>query len=180
MKINLVIGDITGFDGDALVNAANPPLLGGGGVDGAIHRAAGYTLMEACEQIPFARGLEADKTRCPVGFVRPILAGPQLKVDWVFATVGPIWDAVAAERIMGDKARTRAHLRSMYTWGRQQPTEGQAWEWTLRDTLRGCYLGPAQLATAMGLTRIAYPAISAGVYGCPMLTVAQVAIQAFA
>lgn len=84
--IELVQGDITRQTTDAIVNAANVGLLGGGGVDGAIHRAAGPELLEACEAIPeVERGV-----RCPPGEAR-IMPGFELPARNVIATVGPVW-----------------------------------------------------------------------------------------
>ena len=78
-------GDITKVDVDAIVNAANPKMLGGGGVDGAIHRAAGPKLLEACQRVPSHAGI-----RCPFGEAR-ITPGFDLPARWVIHTVGPIW-----------------------------------------------------------------------------------------
>ena len=82
-NISIVQGDITKADTDAIVNAANQKMLGGGGVDGAIHRAAGPELLEYCKQVPTVNGV-----RCPVGEARITPAG-RLPVRWVIHTVGP-------------------------------------------------------------------------------------------
>ncbi|MDR3416238.1 MAG: O-acetyl-ADP-ribose deacetylase [Nevskia sp.] len=78
--------DITTLAVDAIVNAANETLLGGGGVDGAIHRAAGPGLLAECRALPQSR----PGVRCPTGEAR-ITAGHGLKARWVIHTVGPVW-----------------------------------------------------------------------------------------
>ncbi|GBF98924.1 appr-1-p processing enzyme family [Raphidocelis subcapitata] len=81
-------GDITSWSGDAIVNAANERMLGGGGVDGAIHRAAGPRLMEACQQVPEVR----PDVRCPTGEAR-ITRGGRLQAKYVIHTVGPRYES---------------------------------------------------------------------------------------
>jgi O-acetyl-ADP-ribose deacetylase (regulator of RNase III) len=78
--------DITKLEVDAIVNAANEMMLGGGGVDGAIHRAAGVALLEACRAVPEAR----PGVRCPTGEAR-ITRGFNLPAKHVIHTVGPVW-----------------------------------------------------------------------------------------
>ena len=84
--IEVVRGDITQLDVDAIVNAANERMLGGGGVDGAIHRAAGHRLYEACLALPEER----PDVRCPTGQSR-ITPGFNLRARYVIHTVGPVW-----------------------------------------------------------------------------------------
>ncbi|UHQ20893.1 O-acetyl-ADP-ribose deacetylase [Lysobacter sp. KIS68-7] len=86
MKIEVIEGDITSLPVDAIVNAANGALLGGGGVDGAIHRAAGPRLLEACRALPET----SPGVRCPTGEAR-ITGGYDLKARFVIHTVGPVW-----------------------------------------------------------------------------------------
>jgi len=86
MNIDILQGDITTLAVDAIVNAANESLLGGGGVDGAIHAAAGPGLLAECRQLPELR----PGVRCPTGEVR-VTAGHALPARHVIHTVGPVW-----------------------------------------------------------------------------------------
>jgi O-acetyl-ADP-ribose deacetylase (regulator of RNase III) len=79
-------GDLTRDAADAIVNAANQKMLGGGGVDGAIHRAAGPSLLEACRAVPEVR----PGVRCPTGEAR-ITPGFELRARYVIHTVGPVY-----------------------------------------------------------------------------------------
>lgn len=85
-RITAQKGDITKAEVDAIVNAANRKMLGGGGVDGAIHRAAGPELLEACKRVPEVE----PEVRCPTGQAR-ITPGYELPAKHVIHTVGPVY-----------------------------------------------------------------------------------------
>jgi O-acetyl-ADP-ribose deacetylase (regulator of RNase III) len=129
MEINLVEGDITRQQVDVIVNAANSSLLGGGGVDGAIHRRGGPAILGECRALRdsgYKRGL-------PIGEAVATTAG-HLKARWVIHTVGPVFS----------KREDRSPL------------------------LRCCYTSSLALAESLGAATIAFPLISAGIYGWPV------------
>jgi len=139
-RIDIKVGDITLEEVDAIVNAANASLMGGGGVDGAIHRAGGPAILAACRRIR--------ETRFPGGLPTGeavITTGGNLKARHVIHTVGPIYGQHAGE----------------------EP-----------KLLAACYENSIALAAQHGLARIAFPAISTGVYGYPKEEAARVSLGA--
>jgi O-acetyl-ADP-ribose deacetylase (regulator of RNase III) len=136
--ITLIKGDITRMKVDAIVNAANSSLLGGGGVDGAIHRTGGPAILEECRQIRAKQG------GCDTGEAVITTAG-QLPAKYVIHTVGPVWN---------------------------NGTKGE------QNLLAGCYRNSLLLAVEHGVTTIAFPNISTGVYRFPKPEAAGIAIEA--
>ena len=138
MEITLVLGDITEAHVDAIVNAANSSLLGGGGVDGAIHRRGGPTILEEC------RALRASRFRdgLPTGQAVATNAG-NLPARWVIHTVGPVYA----------KHEDRSHL------------------------LASAYRESLRVADELGARSVAFPAISAGIYGWPIDSAADIAVS---
>lgn len=135
--IEAVRGDITTQRVDAVVNAANSSLLGGGGVDGAIHAAAGPELLAEC------RRLRATTLKEGLGVGEAVATGAYaLSCRWVIHTVGPNWHR-----------------------GQRSP-----------KLLENCFANSLDLAVGLGATSIAFPAISAGVYGWEIDRVADIAV----
>lgn len=101
-RIKLLVGDLTQWAGDAIVNAANETLLGGGGVDGAIHRAAGPELLAACRNVSEV----VANVRCPTGEARITPAYGMLQCQWVIHTVGPVYQ---------NDVESKPRLKAAYT-----------------------------------------------------------------
>ncbi|TDD84642.1 O-acetyl-ADP-ribose deacetylase [Actinomadura darangshiensis] len=137
MKITLVRGDITEQKVGAVVNAANSSLLGGGGVDGAIHRKGGPEVLDDCRRLrasQYGGGL-------PTGQAVATTAG-RLPAEWVIHTVGPVYSS----------SDDRSHQ------------------------LVSCYREALRVADELGVDSIAFPAVSAGIYGWPMDDAARIAV----
>lgn len=127
-RLELVSGDITTFSVDAVVNAANNALAGGGGVDGAIHRAGGASIDEECRELR--------RTTLPDGLPtgRAVATGAgRLAAQWVIHTVGPVYSA----------------------------------EEDRSELLRSCYSESLAVADELGARTVAFPLISAGIFGWP-------------
>lgn len=139
MKIRVFCGDITTSTTEAIVNAANPSVLGGGGVDGAIHKAAGKALWKACRALP---QLEPG-VRCPVGEV-VTTPGFDLKAKYILHTPGPIFESGRDLKFPGEAPSTDEDASIL-----------------LASCIRNCLLKAEEL----GCRSIAFPAISCGVYG---------------
>jgi O-acetyl-ADP-ribose deacetylase (regulator of RNase III) len=137
MKITLKRGDITHEQADAIVNAANSSLLGGGGVDGAIHRRGGPAILAECRELRASRYRDG----LPSGQAVATTAGG-LPARWVIHTVGPVY--------------SRSEHRSA--------------------VLASCYEQSLRVADELGARTVAFPAVSAGIYGWPAEDAARIAL----
>ncbi|MEU6698447.1 O-acetyl-ADP-ribose deacetylase [Pseudonocardia sp. NPDC046786] len=131
-------GDITEAEVDAVVNAANSSLLGGGGVDGAIHRRGGPAILAECRELRAGRYPDG----LPTGQAVATTAG-DLPARWVIHTVGPVYA----------KREDRSHL------------------------LASAYRQSLRVADELGARTVAFPAVSAGIYGWPIPDAARIAVE---
>jgi len=151
MTVRAVRADITTLEVDAIVNAAQPSLLGGGGVDGAIHRAAGPGLLAECRPLG----------GCATGDAK-VTDGHDLPARWVVHTPGPVWHGGGADSTGGGEADA---LRVAGGVGGREA-----------DLLASSYRRSLEEADRVGATSIAFPAISTGIYGYPKDAAARIAV----
>jgi len=138
-KLSIVQGDITRQATDAIVNAANSSLMGGGGVDGAIHRAGGPAILEECKQIIAKQG------RLPTGKA-VITTGGNLKANWVIHTVGPIWH--------GGSESEAELLESAYYECLKLATENKLASLSFPSISTGAYGYPVSEAARIAITTV--------------------------
>jgi len=138
-RLTLVTGDITKQETDAIVNAANSGLLGGGGVDGAIHRAGGPKILEECKKIREAKG------KCPTGEA-VITSGGDLKAKYVIHTVGPIW--------CGGSSGEEGKLKSAYTNSLSLATKSDIKTISFPSISTGVYRFPIESAAEIAISTV--------------------------
>ncbi|HZW37213.1 MAG TPA: O-acetyl-ADP-ribose deacetylase [Candidatus Deferrimicrobiaceae bacterium] len=139
-KLQLAQGDITNESTDAIVNAANSSLLGGGGVDGAIHRAGGAAILEECKAIRARQG------ECPTGKA-VITSGGRLAARFVIHTVGPVWK--------GGNRGEEALLASCYRSSLQLATENGVSSVSFPSVSTGIYGYPVKEAARVAIGAVA-------------------------
>lgn len=140
MKLELIRGDITEIAADAIVNAANSSLLGGGGVDGAIHRKGGPAILEKCKAIRACQG------GCPTGEAVITTAG-RLPAKYVIHTVGPVWSADKPEEM-------QQLLRACYQNSLRLAEEHQVKSIAFPNISTGVYHFPKALAAQTAIAAV--------------------------
>ena len=138
-RLSIILGDITRQATGAIVNAANPGLMGGGGVDGAIHHAGGPAIREECQQIVARQG------RLPTGQA-VITGGGNLKAKYIIHTVGPVWHG-------GNKGEA-ALLASAYRESLKVATEHQLTSISFPSISTGAFGYPLAEAARLALTTV--------------------------
>lgn len=138
-KIEVLKGDITQLNVDAIVNAANSSLMGGGGVDGAIHRAGGPEILEACKRIVAKQG------GCKTGEAVITIAG-KLPANYVIHTVGPVWQ--------GGHNQERTLLAHCYTNSLQLAAENECKTIAFPNISTGVYGFPKEAAAKISVDAI--------------------------
>ncbi len=180
MPLQIVRNDITTMKMDAIVNAANESLLGGGGVDGAIHRAAGPELLAECRTLGGCKTGQAKITK-----------SYRLPAKFVIHTVGPIWRGgghgerellVSAYRSLGGCKTGQAKITKSYRLPAKFVihTVGPIWRGGghgERELLVSAYRSSLELARVNGCETVAFPLISSGVYGYPKDQALKVAVD---
>ena len=144
MELLVVRGDITKLEVDAIVNAANSSLMGGGGVDGAIHRAAGPELVRACERLG---GCVTGDAKATPGF--------RLRAKWVFHAVGPVWS--------GGARREDELLAGCYRRCVEQAREHEARSIAFPAISTGIYRFPRERAAEVAVRTVREAAEDSGV-----------------
>jgi O-acetyl-ADP-ribose deacetylase len=163
--ITVVQKDITTLAIDAIVNAANNSLLGGGGVDGAIHRAAGIELLLECRKL----------NGCETGDAK-ITKGYNLPAKWVIHTVGPVWSG--GKQGEAESLGCGSVLQT-FGEGNHSPKVCAASPKAFQedDLLASCYRHSLELTRDYQIKEIAFPAISTGVYRFPVERAANIAVS---
>jgi O-acetyl-ADP-ribose deacetylase (regulator of RNase III) len=139
MKLQAIRGDITKIKADAIVNAANTSLMGGGGVDGAIHRAGGPSILEDCKKIVARQG------GCPVGEAVITTAG-KLPAKFVIHTVGPFWN--------GGKKNERELLANAYRNSLRLAVENAVKTIAFPNISTGAYRFPKEEAAQIAIKTV--------------------------